>query len=187
MRNLTLQGEQRVESAPPETDLSIALLEPSTILRVHSWDIRKGSPHGAEQALNLTWPRLTGTCSRGLVEVLCVGPTDWLVLAAQGEAARLLELLSKLFHDSPYRASDISVGLSRVQIQGLRVRELLAKACSVDVHPEAFPPGRSTRMRFASVPVVVRCIAKLSFECLVARSYAEYLVDWLKDAGRELA
>jgi hypothetical protein len=30
--------------------------------------------------------------------------------------------------------------------------------------------------------VVVRCIAVSSFECIVARSYQEYLLAWLADA-----
>lgn len=187
----------------------VSVLEPCTILRVQSWDIRKTAPSRAEEAAGVLWPKVTGTFARGAAEVVCVGPTDWLVLAgasggtiagaraantnaaagtphtAGSASVALLSALAAAFQDSTFRITDVSQALARLQIAGPQARPLLAKACSTNVSPQAFPVGRSARTRFAGMPVVVRCLEPETFECIVSQSYREYLVAWLADAAVE--
>ena len=163
----------------------ITALEACPIIRVQSWDVRKGPPVKAEQALGLLWPRSAGEVARGQVSILCIGPTDWLVLAPDHNRIALCDELNDTFARSTYRATDVSDALARIQVEGDDARALLAKGCSLDLHADRFPPLRSARTRFAGMPVVIYCAQTSTFECIVARSYRDYLLTWLADAGSE--
>ncbi len=161
-----------------------SVLERCTIIRAQSWAIPDSAPVAAEQALALQWPMRIGTVAVGRANVACVGPTDWLVIApAERESAALLKALTEAFAGSSFRATDVSSALVRIHLEGDQVRTLLSQGCGIDFHPQRFPPGLATRTRFAGLAVVLWCTGTTSFECIVARSYEDYLLAWLADAG----
>jgi sarcosine oxidase subunit gamma len=108
-----------------------------------------------------------------------------LVLAGDPDATSWLERIDGAFRGSAFRATDVSQALTRIQISGVEVRDLLAKGCSLDLHPPLFPAGRAARTRLAGMPVIVCCTGTSAFELIVARSYTEYLLSWLADAELE--
>lgn len=165
--------------------MSSRVLDSCTMLRVQSWDIKAAVPSRVEQALGIPWPKLTGTVATGCAEILCLGPTDWLIVAANSDTATLLEVVTDAFRGSSFRVTNVSQALSRIHLEKPHARSLLSKACALDVAPEFFPPGRSVRTRVAGIPVVVRCMQALTFECIVSVSYCEYLSAWFKDAATE--
>jgi sarcosine oxidase subunit gamma len=156
-----------------------------SIFRVQTWDSAALAPSAVTEVLGGAWPQKTGTFAGGGVDTICVGPTDWLVLAADLDPIPLLRRLDALFQGSTFRATNVSQTLIRVQIEGSEVRDLLAKGCALDLDPRHFPPGRSARTRFADMPVIVRCIGQSTFECIVALSYTDYFLSWLGDAALE--
>ena len=159
------------------------VLDPCGTVRIMSWVSDSPLPGRLEQALEIAWPRSVGQVTRGRVEVLCVGPTDWLLIAPDPDAAPLLQMLSEAFEGSPFRATDLSAALARIRIEGVNARTLLAKGCALDLHPRVFRPGCFARTRLAGMPVIVRCTDALAFECLVTLSYGEYMLAWLTDAA----
>lgn len=159
--------------------------DPGILIRVQSWDARERVPRQIEQALAISWPQTTGTVASGVEEIICVGPTDWLIIASGPDAVPLLRILNGSFAGSAFRATNVSSALARIQVEGPHARALLAKGCSLDLHPQVFTPGRSARTRFAGMPVVVRCTQRSTFECIVPLSYREYLTAWLADAAVE--
>jgi sarcosine oxidase subunit gamma len=161
------------------------MLDPCHIIRVQSWDIEARAPSSVEHLLGIVWPRDTGFVASGVADVICTGPTDWLVIATDSAAVARLQPLATAFEGSTFRATDVSQALQRVEIDGREVRELLAKGCSIDLHPSRFPPGRSVRTRFTGMPVIIRCTGASTFECLVTLSYSDYLLTWLQDAELE--
>jgi sarcosine oxidase, subunit gamma len=164
------------------------LFDPCSIVRVQTWDSEAATPSAVDEVLGVTWPKKTGVVVSGRADVICVGPTDWLVVAADRHAAEWLQRLEGEFHgSSTFRATDMSHALARIQLDGPEVRDLLAKGCSLDLYPPLFPPGRSARTRFAGMPVIVRCEQPSTFECIVSRSYADYLLCWLADASVEFS
>jgi len=161
-------------------------VDPGSIVRVQTWDANGVAPFAIEQALGVAWPRETGAVAIGRADVICVGPTEWLVITSGDlDRATLLQWLDAGFEGSAFRATDLSQALACVEITGPETRELLAKACSLDLHPSLFPPGRSVRTRFAGMPVIVRCLGPSTFLCIVSLSYREYLNSWLLDAAVE--
>jgi sarcosine oxidase, subunit gamma len=161
------------------------VLDPCSIFRVQTWNSAPIPAAAIEELLDVCWPTITGHVARGRADILCIGPADWLVLAPESDGAALGRRLGLAFEGSATRATDVSQALVRIQIKGAEVRDLLAKACSLDLHPPLFPLGRALRTRFVGMPVIVHCTGTATFELLVTRSYAEFLLSWLGDAQLE--
>jgi len=125
------------------------------------------------------------------VVALRTGPSDWLLVSetAHGVAvngdAILRVARDALAGDASVRAVDVSQALAAIEIIGVRARELLEKACAVDLHPRAFAVGSSTRTRFANVAAIVLRAGDEEFRCYVARSHRDYVLSWLNDAAAE--
>lgn len=167
------------------------VLEPCGIIRVQTWDSNVtgvSKPAGfanAEHALGATWPELVGATANGHADILCTGPTDWLVIAHDPDITGLLHGLGEAFEGSSFRATNASHALTRIAIEGPDARVLLTKGTALDLDPTCFPPGRCARTRFADISVIVRCMRTSAFELIVASSYHEYLISWLNDAATE--
>jgi sarcosine oxidase, subunit gamma len=160
----------------------------ASISRVQTWDSTASVPLDVERALDVAWPTEVGTVTcASAADILCTGPTDWLVIATNEDLPGLREQLAAAFQGNPFRATDVSIALARIEINGPDSRDVLAKGCSLDLHPSRFPPGRCARTRFAAMPVVVRCTQANEFDCIVARSYRDYLLSWLEDAALEFS
>ena len=164
-----------------------SLLDPCIIIRVQSWDSQAVVPSKVEQAFGIGWPREIGAAASGRADILCTGPTDWLVISTNPDGPSLLQDLDKAFEESAFRATNVSSALARIEIDGPEVRVLLNKGCELDLHPPRFPPGRCARTRLAGMPVIIRCTSASTFECIVASSYRDYLVSWFTDASLEFA
>jgi sarcosine oxidase subunit gamma len=163
------------------------VLDPCSIIRVQTWDSEAAASSKVEEALGIAWPNETGAIASGPADIICTGPTDWLVIAADNEATALLQRLGEAFEGSAFRATNMSQALARIEIDGPNARVLLSKGCALDLHPPRFLPGRCARTRFAGMPVIVCCTQPSTFECIVTLSYSEYLISWLADAALELA
>jgi sarcosine oxidase subunit gamma len=161
------------------------VLGPCSILRIQTWVAEAFAPQSVEDILGVAWPKRTGIVARGRADVICVGPTDWLVLWADADAGALLMHLEVAIEGSTFRATNVSQALARIQLDGPDVRDLLSKGCALDLHPLLFPPGRAARTRFAGMPVIVRCNGGATFELIIAQSYADFLLSWLTDAELE--
>jgi sarcosine oxidase, subunit gamma len=116
-----------------------------------------------------------------------LGPDEWL-LTSTGTAPHLLEeeLRAQL---RPVGGTAVDVSAQRIglRISGARAREVLAKGCSVDLHPRAFPAGRSAQTTLGQAGVVLLSLGDDEFAVLVRSSFAGYLATWLLDAGLEYA
>ena len=167
------------------------VLEPCGIIRVQTWDSNVtgvSKPAGlvkAERLLGAPWPELVRATATGHADILCIGPSDWLVIAGDPDVMGLLHGLGEAFEGSSFRATNVSHALTRIAIEDRDARVLLSKGTSVDLDPTRFPPGHCARTRFADVPVIVRCVRVSTFELIFASSYDEYLIAWLNDAARE--
>lgn len=138
-----------------------------------------------ETVLGVLWPKQPGTVASGHADILCIGPTDWLVTATNSNAKALHQQLEVTFEGSAFRATNVSQTLVCIEVQGPEVRALLLKGCALDLHPSRFSPGRCARTRFAALPIVLRCKGPTNFECMVVASYQDYLLSWLADAAEE--
>ena len=161
------------------------VLDPCSFVRVQTWNSQPVAPTKIEQQLGTPWPQDVGAIASGRADILCIGPTDWLVTSRDPDPTALLHQLNAAFEDTPFRATNVSHALVRVELDGSEVRTLLLKGCSLDLHPSRFPPGTCARTRFASLPAILRCTGPHTFECIVTATYRDYLMSWLTDACEE--
>lgn len=119
--------------------------------------------------------------------VICrIAPDTWLLLSALHEAADLLDAVRTACRKKPCAITDLSDAYVTLALDGPRAALVLAGGCGIDFAPSAFGPDACARTRLAQLAVVVRRVTPERFECVVDRSAAQYLFDWMQDAAAGL-
>ncbi|MGH3519506.1 MAG: sarcosine oxidase subunit gamma [Haloechinothrix sp.] len=128
-----------------------------------------------------------GSGSHGVLEVLWMGPDEYLVLAQPGVQLEVEEALRAALGDSPGAVVDVSAQRTALTLSGPRVRDVLAHGCALDLHPSAAPTGTcvQTPLARAGIVLLVRDAERDEFGVLVRSSFAAYLAAWLIDASLE--
>ena len=113
---------------------------------------------------------------------LSVRPARWLLLSppeAPGNAvARWQEALA------PRGAAvDLSSALAAFVVAGPAAREMLARACRLDLERHAFPPGQAAATIMVQVPVTLAALAERML-LLTPATTARHLHEWLGGAAR---
>jgi len=116
----------------------------------------------------------------GDVDVLWLGPDEWLVVGPPGAAERLTSEVGA----EGTSIVDVSAQRTTLELGGPAVRDLLAGGCAIDLDPSVFGPGDCVQTELAHAPVVLIRRDPV-FWVLVRSSYAAHLVDWLLDASVE--
>ena len=82
---------------------------------------------------------------------------------------------------------DVSAQRTTLRLGGSHARDVLAKGCSLDLHPAVFSAGTAaqTTLGLAGVILIALDDAGLDYRILVRASFARYLADWLIDAAEE--
>lgn len=137
-----------------------------------------------EDVLGQPLPLEPNTFSGDTERVYWLGPDEWLVV---GNAARVEELAEKLEQTLAGRHAAINRlngGQIALHLSGEPVRNLFAKGCTLDFHPREFRPGHCAQSGLAKANVLFGCLDEDgSFELVVRRSFADYLLRWLCHAG----
>jgi sarcosine oxidase, subunit gamma len=122
----------------------------------------------------------------GHFRALHLAPGEWLVVSKYLSGSALRERLECDSHERCMATIDLSQGLAVLLIAGSATREVLAKSCGLDLHPQRFTAGQCTRTRLAKLSVIIECTDSTpQFELYVGRSYSTYLLRWLSDAAAE--
>ncbi|MGW3470460.1 sarcosine oxidase subunit gamma [Saccharopolyspora sp. NPDC000995] len=154
-------------------------------LRVHP-----GSPavarieHALDLALPHQEPNLVSGDENGAV--LWLGPDEWLLVAPDGHADRLVGSVRSALSDSLGSTVDVSANRTTLRLCGPASREVLEKICSLDLHPRAFTPGRCAQTLLGRTQAILWQLGpEPIYRILVRGSFADYLADLLLDAMRE--
>jgi sarcosine oxidase subunit gamma len=119
--------------------------------------------------------------------VICrIAPDTWLLLSALHEAADLIDAVCSSCSRRPCAITDLSDAFVTIALDGPRAAEILARGCSIDLAPTVFGSDACARTRLAQLPVIVRRVTHERFECVVDRSAAQYLFDWMQDVAAGL-
>jgi sarcosine oxidase subunit gamma len=130
---------------------------------------------------DLALPRRVGSAADlGEVAALCLGPDEWLLLGARGEAS-IAALRS--FDGETGAAVDVGNRQLALLVEGPRASELLNAGCPLDLHVASFPPGRCTRTLLGKAEIVLWRRAPEQFHAEVARSFAAYVWAFLAEAA----
>ena len=118
-----------------------------------------------------------------------LGPDEWLLTSTAESPQELEERVRAAVGPLGGAVVDVSAQRIAVRLTGARVRDVLAKGCSVDLHPRAFGRGRSAQTTLGMAGVVLLALSDAGDDhlVLVRSSFAGYLADWLLDAALEFA
>ncbi len=116
--------------------------------------------------------------------ILWLGPDEWLAVFTAGREAAVGAALEEALCGVHALVSDVSHSRGVISLLGARAREVLAKGCSLDLHPSVFGPGRCAQSTFARCHVLVHQRDETpAFDLYVHRSFMEYAWAWLVDAA----
>ena len=139
-----------------------------------------------EKALGQPLPLEPNTSSLGQHRVFWLGPDEWAVVTPATAAARLAEQLQKASSDRHAAVNDLSGGQVALMLKGSGCRELLAKGCTLDLHPSVFSVGDCAQSGLAKANVLIALLDETpTFLIVVRRSFSDYLCRWLAHAGSD--
>lgn len=154
--------------------------------RVQSWKPAAPPEAAAHTHLGIEWPLVVGRIAEGDLRVLCIGPTDWIVIATTERAHAVSRGLQDVAAAEGLSVVEVSDALATLRLTGADARDVLAQGTAVDLHPRAFPAGHCVRTRFAQVPAILHCrVDGTTFECHANRSYQGHLLSWFARAAGE--
>lgn len=128
---------------------------------------------------------ISGSGRFGDVEVLWLGPDEFLVVAAPDLQITIEEVLRGALGTVRGSVVDTSAQRTTVVLQGPRARDVLAHGCSVDLHPASAPGGTCVQTLLARTGIILQVNGDDRFTILVRSSFAEYFAAWLGDACSE--
>jgi sarcosine oxidase, subunit gamma len=84
-------------------------------------------------------------------------------------------------------AVDVSAQRTTLRLRGDRARDVLAKGCSLDLHPRVFATGTAAQTMLGQAAAVLIPLSDegTDYRILVRSSFAGYLAEWLIDAAEE--
>lgn len=118
--------------------------------------------------------------------LLWLGPDEYLLLAAEAEAAALAVSLESVLHGQAYALVDVSHRQSSIEVSGAHAASVLSSGCPLDLDVSNFPIDMCTRTVFAKAEVVLWRTAIDAFRVEVWRSFTDYVARYLADVTREL-
>jgi sarcosine oxidase subunit gamma len=168
---------------------SVAITEEPFVTMV---DLRVDpSGSGAQAAAELLGVELPTTASTYAksadTTVIWQGPDEWLVtgtaLAGHELEARLRDAVAA--HGGA--AVDVSGQRTTLRLRGRHSRDVLAKGCALDLHPQVFGEGTAAETMLGQAGVILLAVngSGDDYRILVRSSFARYLADWLLDAAEE--
>jgi sarcosine oxidase, subunit gamma len=119
--------------------------------------------------------------------VIWLGPDEWLVTGTSLTGSELEARLRDAVAPHGGAAVDVSGQRTTLRLSGSHSRDVLAKGCSLDLHPNAFGGGAAAQTRLGQAGVVLLGVdgGGNDYRILVRSSFARYLANWLLDAAEE--
>ncbi|UVJ41749.1 sarcosine oxidase subunit gamma family protein [Pseudomonas sp. LS1212] len=140
---------------------------------------------GVFKALGLELPVALTVVANDEMSLQWMGPDEWLLIVPGGQEVAVENKLRKALAGQHIAVINVSGGQTLLELSGPKVREVLMKSTSYDVHPNNFPVGKAVGTVFAKSQLVIRRTGDETWELLIRRSFSDYWWLWLQDAAAE--
>ena len=119
--------------------------------------------------------------------VFWLGPDEWLLTCDLAVETNLYAGLSDLMASCFCSVTEVSGGQTIIRLSGRNAVDVLAKGCTIDLHPRVFAPGQCAQTNLAKTVVLLRpCVSNTpAYEIIVRRSFADYLWQWILKSAVE--
>jgi sarcosine oxidase subunit gamma len=150
----------------------------------------RGDPHderflqAVQQMLGHSLPCVPNTFTSADHTVFWLGPDEWLLSTALGREKEIAGQLAKNLAGQCYSLVDVTGGQLLIRLSGEHVRGVLAKGCTLDLHPRIFKVGQCAQTTLAKTSMLIALIDDTpTFDIVLRRSFAEYAARWLQHSG----
>ncbi len=126
------------------------------------------------------WGAISGG---GEAHALCLAPDWWLLVGFQEAEQKLARL--QLNNDYHFSVVDVSGQRTTIELEGPKVREVLAHLWDQDLREKNFPIASVSQGLMAKAPVIVWHFAPFRYRIMVRSSFALHLWKALVDAAEE--
>ena len=173
-----------VESAA-EARVDICVLSGYGFLNVRLDPRCEQAVDAATRVLGQPMPLAANTFTTGEHRVYWSGPDEWLIVTSGEGAAGLASELAEALAGFHTAINDVSGANVALCVSGVDARTVLAKGCTLDLHPREFGPGQCARTGLAKAIVLLGVLDNASsYTIIVPRSFSDYLCRWLAHAAR---
>ena len=179
--------ERHFASAKPaaEARVEICLLSGRRYLNVRLDPLDGRAVEAAERVLDQPMPLIANTFTTGDHRIFWLGPNEWLIETAVKGAAGLGGELTGALDGFHAAVNDVSGAHVALRVGGADARTVLAKGCTLDLHPREFGPGQCARTGLAKATVLLGALDRSpTYTIIVGSSFADYLCRWLAQAAR---
>lgn len=150
-------------------------------------DLRGNSAvrQACESALGMSLPGAANSvvCGPDDRVVYGIAPDHWILQVRESQLSSVVRALEQAAGHLSHSFVDVSSMYTRIRLAGPEARDVLAQGVGIDLHPRVLPPGTAARAGFARTTAQIHCIDESpTFIIMVASSYGQYAVDWLRAA-----
>ncbi len=147
-------------------------------------DLTPAFQEAVEQALQIALPTSSPEASaRQGKTAFWMGPDRWWIVSTEEELDGTA--LRRALKGFSFGVFEIGESLAIISLEGAYASDLLAKGCTIDLHPSAFKTGQVVQTNLAKAQVTLHRSGDNAFDLYLRRSFAEYLWAWLEDASLE--
>ena len=125
--------------------------------------------------------------TNGSRAALWLGPDEHLLLGPDGERDGIVAAVASALAGRPHSLVDVSHRQVGFDVTGPRAEWLLESQCPLPLNLRDFPVGMCTRTVYARAEIVLWRRAAQAFRLEVWRSFGRYVVQHLREVGRELS
>ena len=172
---------------------TVAIVAIRELPGLHTIDLRVASGTSTQaavaEALGMDLPgkpgQILGRSLSGGGEAYALGlaPDWWLIVGFQEAEQKLASL--QLKNDYHFSIVDVSGQRTTIELEGPKVREVLAHLWDQDLREKNFPIASVSQGLMAKAPVIVCHIAPFRYRVMVRSSFALHLWNALVDAAEE--
>ena len=130
-------------------------------------------------------PNANKFTSAGQRHAVWLSPDEFLILCEAGKDEELTSTIQSSLVHRHSAVTNISDALAAFYLKGAAVRQVLAKGCSLDLHPTSFISGDAAQTLLSHATVIIMAMEDDGFIVICRTSFAAYLYDWLCDAALE--
>jgi sarcosine oxidase, subunit gamma len=171
----------------PVGGVTMAEVGHRTIINIRGTASDPAFASAVQAATGVTLPSAANTVSSGGGrQILWLGPNEWWVTGADGEADALVEKLRENFMGQHATACDVSESRAILVLKGPRAREVLMRGVSLDLHPREFHVDQCAQTGLSRANVLLHLIDDApTFEIYVLKSFSDYLWRWLEKVAQD--
>lgn len=182
-------NQVRLAKAPADANAGVLLAE----LPFQGLINLRGQPEDGDftaavaRSLGCGLPLQPNTVSAaGEYMVFWLGPDEWMIATPPDHQEALIETLRGALAGCFCSIVEVTSYYTTIAVGGRCAGELLAKGCTLDLHPQVFGVGQCAQTHVAKATVLIwPADGGSSYRLLVRRSFADYLGRWLNEAVRE--